>query len=113
MEAVVAGIRTLSFLPTAGISDDEYKRQKRAYISGIAENAPASVLVVKMADRLCNTRDFLAGGDPHAKMYLDDGKCLFERLSETKHPQLVEAALDEVRFDAAKFFDEWIGHPFN
>lgn len=113
MEVVVAGIRTLSFLPAKGISDDEYKCQKRAYISAVAKNAPASVLVVKMADRLCNTRDFLAGGDPHAKMYLDDGKCLFERLSETKHPQLVEATLDEVRFDADKFFDEWIGHPFN
>lgn len=113
MESVVAGIRALSFLPVEGISDDEYKRQKRAYISGIAENAPASVLVVKMADRLCNTRDFLAGGDPHAKRYLDDGKCLFERRGETKHPQLVEATLAEVRFDADKFFDEWIGHPFN
>lgn len=113
MEAVVAGIRTLSFFPAKGISDDEYKCRKRAYISAVAKNAPASVLVVKMADRLCNTRDFLAGGDPHAKMYLDDGKCLFERLSETKHPQLVETALAEVRFDADKFFDEWIGRPFN
>ena len=113
MRKVIAGIRTLSFLPEAGLTDEEYVSQKRAYIADVAANAPASVLVVKMADRLCNTRDFLAGGDPHTKMYLDEGKCLFERLSETKHPQLVETALAEVRFDADKFFDEWIGHPFN
>ena len=108
-DEVVAGIRALSF--AAPETDPEktqdennaiYDAAKREYILNIARTAPINVLVVKMADRLCNTMDFLEAGNPWAKNYLEQGRCLFERMGEAKRPDLIGESLNEAQFGIAK-----------
>ena len=108
-DEVVAGIRKLSFNPppkdktkTKEENCAIYEAVKKDYILNIARTAPINVLVVKMADRLCNTMDFLKAGNPWAKNYLEQGRCLFERMGEAKRPDLIGESLNEAQFGIAK-----------
>ena len=65
-------------------------------MEGVAANAPLSILVVKMADRLCNTLDFTKASKSKAKRYLEKGKCLFNRLGEMPRPELIRKTLVQV-----------------
>ena len=56
---VRSAIKALTFKPPKGISDEEFDRLKAEYVSGIVQSAPADVLAVKMADRICNIRNRL------------------------------------------------------
>ena len=56
---VLSAIKALTFKPPKGISDEEFDRLKAEYVSGIVQSAPADVLAVKMADRICNIRNRL------------------------------------------------------
>ena len=112
-DEVVAGIRALSF--AAPETDPEktqdennaiYDAAKREYILNIARTAPINVLVVKMADRLCNTMDFLEAGNLWAKNYLEQGRCLFERTGEAKDSLAVERTLKHVQDEIGRMFAE-------
>ena len=95
-EEVLTGIRTLSLIIPKGLSDEEYDKRKNAYMEGIADNAPLAVLVVKMADRLCNTLDFAQSDKGKARGYLGKGMCLFRRLGQMPRPDLIRKSLAEV-----------------
>lgn len=95
-DAVLAGIKSLSFVPPDGIPREEHDNLKAAYIEGIADNAPPEILVVKMADRLCNTLDFAKGDKAKARSYLAKGKCLFRRLGQMSHSEAISKTLAEV-----------------
>ena len=56
---VLSAIKALTFKPPKGISDEEFDRLKAEYVSGIVQLAPAEVLAVKIADRICNVRNRL------------------------------------------------------
>ncbi len=59
---------------------------KADYIRHVAENASQPVLAVKIADRICNTRDFLkleGAGLEKARDYFAEGEPLFEHLGLT------------------------------
>ena len=56
---VLSAIKALTFKPQKGISDEEFDRLKAEYVTGIVQSAPAEVLAVKMADRICNVRNHL------------------------------------------------------
>ena len=56
---VLSAIKALTFKPPKGISDEALDRLKAEYVSGIVQWAPADVLAVKMADRICNIRNRL------------------------------------------------------
>ena len=103
-DEVVAGIRRLSFNPppedktkNQEENDAIYNAAKRDYILDIAKTAPINVLVVKMADRLCNTMDFLKAGNPWAREYLAQGHCLFKRTGEAKNPPAIQADFDALK----------------
>ena len=93
---VLAGIRTLSLIIPEDLSNDEYDRRKNAYMEGIATNAPLAVLVVKMADRLCNTLDFAKLDKGRARGYLDKGMYLFRRIDQMPRPDRIRKSLAEV-----------------
>ena len=59
-----------------------------------------------MADRLCNTMDFLKAGNPWAKNYLEQGRCLFERMGEAKDSRAVERTLKHVQDEIGRMFAE-------
>ena len=56
---VLSAIKALTFKPPKGISDEEFDRLKAEYVSGIVQSAPADVLAVQMADRICSIRNRL------------------------------------------------------
>ena len=95
-DAVLAGIKSLSFVPPKDIPREEHDRMKAAYLESVAENAPPDILVVKMADRLCNTLDFAKGDKGKARAYLAKGKCLFRRLDQMSHSEAIRKTLAEV-----------------
>ena len=95
-DAVLAGIKSLSFVPPKDIPREEHDRMKAAYLESVAENAPPDILVVKMADRLCNTLDFAKGNKGKARAYLAKGKCLFRRLDQMSHSEAIRKTLAEV-----------------
>lgn len=76
-------IRLLTYDKTRFASKDDYLRH-------IARIAEFSVLAIKIADRLCNTLDFvrLLGRDnPKACTYLTAGSPLFEALQTSTDPR--------------------------
>lgn len=99
---VIDGIRHLSFLPDKTISKAEKDKLKAEYINNIAKYEPINFVVVKMADRLCNTINFCEIEDSWAKTYLKLGEKLFERIDEAKNPDLIRAAYTAVRERAEK-----------
>ena len=81
-KAVLEGIKMLTFTPPKKIPDDEYDRLKAEYISRIVDDVPPEIAVVKMADRLCNTFDFVREDRTHAAKYLKAAEALFARLDK-------------------------------
>ena len=78
----VAGIvGELTFTPPPGITPEERGRLKHeAYMPHFATASPEA-LAIKVADRLCNTMDFLAGSTPdYAPIYFRKADPLFEAL---------------------------------
>jgi (p)ppGpp synthase/HD superfamily hydrolase len=62
---------------------------KADYIRHVAETASLPVLAVKIADRICNTRDFLAlpgAGIKKARDYFMSGQPLFDYLGKSVRP---------------------------
>ncbi len=61
---------------------------KADYIRHVAETASQAVLAVKIADRICNTRDFLkleGAGLEKARQYFSEGEPLFQHLGKTQY----------------------------
>jgi len=81
-KAVLEGIKmlTLELPKNKKIFDEEYDRLKAEYISRIVGDVPPEIAVVKMADRLCNTFDFVREDRAHAAKYLKAAEALFARL---------------------------------
>lgn len=96
---VLAGIKTLSFkLPKyPRLTDEEWNKKKDEYIHNVASTAAPEILVVKMADRLCNTMDFANDGNDYCRKYLRYGECLFIRVAEMKFHTQIEHTLAEVK----------------
>ena len=91
---VLGGIQHLTFDPKEGRTKDEY-------IRAIGESEPPERLVVKIADRLCNTLDFCDAGDAWAREYLKLGEPLFARVDECKGADKIKATIENVRTKAA------------
>ena len=91
---ILGGIQHLTFDPKEGRTKDEY-------IRAIGESEPPERLVVKIADRLCNTLDFCDAGDAWAKEYLKLGEPLFARVGECKGADKIRATIEAVRTKAA------------
>jgi len=95
---VLGGIQHLTFDPKGALTKDEY-------IRAIGESEPPYRLVVKIADRLCNTLDFCESGDVYAKKYLEFGEPLFGRIHECKGADRILVTLAEVRANVADLRD--------
>lgn len=96
--AIYGGIKMLSFEPNPlWMTRKELDDGKQSYIENIAKTAPLGVLAVKMADRLCNTMDFVKAKNPWAHEYLRLGECLFKRLDEFPNKEVIEKTLNAVR----------------
>ena len=94
---ILSGVKRLTFRPTAPNGSAEYGLQKAAYIEKVARTAPPEILVVKIADRLCNTLDFLADGRPvKALEYFGYGEPLFERIPACAHAKAIEKSRKQV-----------------
>ena len=75
---------------------------KADYIRHVAENASQPVLAVKIADRICNTRDFLKlewAGIEKAREYFAEGEPLFDHLGKTQNigKRLPESVEERIR----------------
>lgn len=89
-ERIFAGIKMLTFKPGVLSGHPDYGRIKANYIDRVARTAPPEIVVVKIADRLCNTLDFMNDGDEeHAYAYLGYGEPLFRRIGDCKHPEAI------------------------
>lgn len=76
---VLSGIKALTFV---GFS-------KEAYIERLASSAPWEFLIVKLADRLCNTKDYIKiGRKEYALEYLKKGHSLFTNLWRIPNKEL-------------------------
>lgn len=97
-EAVLAGIKSLTFvLPKQPrLSKAARDAKKNEYIQNVAKTASPEILVVKMADRLCNTMDFVRANNKWGDEYLRLGECLFERVREVKYSARIEPEVDIV-----------------
>ena len=103
-EQILDGVKTLTFACPVASGDPTRKALKNAYIEKVANEAPPEILAVKIADRLCNTMDFLAGGNAQrAQAYLGLGEPLFARIDEIEFGSNIRATLEMVRekIDAA------------
>jgi (p)ppGpp synthase/HD superfamily hydrolase len=81
-ETILQAIRLLS-------RDKTVFPVKADYIRHVAETASQPVLAVKIADRICNTRDFLkleGAGIEKARHYFAAGAPLFDHLGKTQFP---------------------------
>ena len=93
-DRVIGGIQHLTFDPNGCVTKDEY-------IAIIGKDEPPERLVVKIADRLCNTLDFCDAGDAWAREYLKLGESLFARVDECKGADKIKATIEAVRTKAA------------
>ncbi len=85
-ERILAGIKMLTFKPGVPSGHPDYGRLKASYIDNVALAAPSEIIVVKIADRLCNTLDFMDDGDAeHAYAYLGYGDPLATRIKDCKY----------------------------
>lgn len=84
---VASIVGELTFTPPSGITREERGRLKHeAYMPHFATASPEA-LAIKIADRLCNTMDFLAGSTPdYAPVYFRKAEVLFEAM----HARLAE-----------------------
>lgn len=89
-ERILAGIKMLTFTPGVPSCHPDYGRLKAEYISNVARTVLPEIIVVKIADRLCNTLDFMADGDAErAHAYLGYGEPLFRRIGDCKHSKVI------------------------
>ena len=65
----------LTFTPDTA-STVPVRRQKEDYIRAIGSKSIDAV-VIKCADRICNTRDFMRDSPDYAKKYWDKGETIF------------------------------------
>ena len=94
---ILSGVRRLTFKPNVPHGSTDYGRLKADYIAAVARTAPPEILVVKIADRLCNTLDFLADGRPaKALEYFGYGEPLFARIAECAHARAIEKSRKRV-----------------
>jgi len=105
---VLAGIKALTFkLPKyPRLTDEEFDARKDEYLHQVARTAAPEILIVKMADRFCNTMDFVRAGNSWAAEYSRLGECLFERAREMKHAAEVSADWTQLRHLAADDSEE-------
>lgn len=91
------GVKWLTFRPTESSGNEGYGRQKAAYIEKVARAAPPEILAVKLADRLCNTLEFLADGRPSKALeYFGYGEPLYARIPVCSHARAIEKSRKEV-----------------
>lgn len=89
-ERILASIKLLTFKPGVPSGHPEYGRLKASYIADVARTASAEVVVVKIADRLCNTLDFMDDGDvEHARAYLGYGEPLQGRIKDCRYAEAI------------------------
>lgn len=92
-ERILVGIKMLTFMPDVPSGHPGHGRLKADYIANVAQKTPPGIVVVKIADRLCNTLDFLAGGDAeYARAYLGYGEPLVARIKDCKHADMINAS---------------------
>ena len=90
---ILVGIKMLTFKPAVPSGHPDYGRLKADYIANVAQKAPPEIVVVKIADRLCNTLDFLDDGElEHARAYLGYGGPLHDRIVDCKHTVAITSA---------------------
>ena len=105
---VLAGIKMLTFKPGVPSGHPDYGRLKADYIANVARTTPPEIVVVKIADRLCNTLDFFDDGESeHARAYLGYGEPLKSRIKDCKQSHAIMESWNDVR----RLFDEgeWNG----
>lgn len=76
---VLSGILQLTFRKEVFPEANTSKEAKACYLARLAKEAPPEILLVKLADRICNTRDFLAltpGDKTKAAQYLQKAEAL-------------------------------------
>lgn len=73
---------------------------KRDWLRALAETADERALLVKCADRICNTRDFVPlSGVARARSYLADASAIFAAASRTALAAPIAATLARLRAD--------------
>lgn len=91
--AVLACIRTLT-------RDKAAWPVKRDWLRALAETADERALLVKCADRICNTRDFVPlSGAARARSYLADASAIFAAASRTDFAAPIATTLAALRAD--------------
>lgn len=105
---VLEAIDLLTFRPAPGLSGKAKADAKNAYLRRVAETATPAVLVVKIADRLCNSLNFREIGEAKASGYLELGEPLFRRVDECKYADRIRQTIARVRGLVATF----MGVPF-
>lgn len=104
---ILAGIKMLTFKPGVLSGHPDYGRLKAEYIANVARTAPPEIIVVKIADRLCNTLDFMADGDAeHAYAYLGYGEPLFRRIEDCKYSGAITESWRLAKESVCKFKQE-------
>ena len=99
---VLSAIKALTFKPPKGISDEEFDRLKAEYVAGIVQSAPAEVLAVKMADRICNVRNRLetisdSKRAEKARRNLEKAKDLFDLADRLPFAEQVKKTIATIR----------------
>ena len=92
----------MTFKPPKGISDEEFDRLKAEYVAGIVQSAPAEVLAVKMADRICNVRNRLetvsdSKRAEKAQRNLEKAKDLFDLADRLPFAEQVKKTIATIR----------------
>lgn len=80
---IVSGIAWLTFKRDNWPEAESKEKAKEMYIAHIARNAPPDILAVKLADRLCNLRDFAklhGAGNEKVVSYYREAKPLFDNI---------------------------------
>lgn len=87
-QKILTGIKMLTFKPNIPLSHQDYDKMKAEYIENVARYAPPEIIVVKIADRFCNTLDFAAVD--YAREYFELGTHLYSRIKDCKNPDRIE-----------------------
>ena len=91
--AILAGIEALT-------RDKAAWPDKKEWLKHVARTAPPAALLVKAADRICNTRDFMPlSGAARARSYLADASAIFAAASRTAFAAPIAATLARLRAD--------------
>ena len=76
-------VRELSFFPVVAGEDVPVHIQKQKYMRSFMISS-VHALVVKFADRCCNTHDWVVAGNPYAKKYWKKADNLFDAFTTRK-----------------------------